>query len=204
MEQPGTLGMGAGCQTPQQAFSSCDNWSFSKPAFKNSCSSGWNVWEKNAEDQWANSQGKRERRRETRYFSPKTFHKIKPKGIMYIKRFSLNRRALTHRKVGKYKEDYEIGFTRLKKRLRLKSLRSTVRSGRSKCRQFPALETEFGFQSNAYIHFEWKKRPNHPVSEELEGISNQDLNYRTHCAYHICSSCIFYSVSGCFQCGFCC
>lgn len=117
---------------------------------------------------------------------------------MCMMRFSLSRRALTHRKAGKYKEDY----TRLKKRHRLKLLRSTVRSGRSKCRQFPALETEFGFQSNAYIHFEWKKHLNHPVPEELEGISNQDLNSRTHSAYHICSSCIFYSVSGCFQWGF--
>lgn len=126
----------------------------------------------------------------------KTFHKIKPKGIVC---FSFNIRAVTHRKVGKYEVGYKIGFTRLKKRQKLNSLRSTVRSGRSKGRQFPALETEFGFQSNAYIHFEWKKHPNHSVSEELEGISIQGLNSRTHSAYHICSSCIFNSVSGCFQ-----
>lgn len=106
---------------------------------------------KNPEDQLANSQGRSEWRRETRYFSSKTFNKIKPKGIMC---FSFNRRAVTHRKVGKHKEDYKSGFTRLKKRHR--PLRGTVRSGRSKCRQFPALETEFGFQNNAYIHFEWK------------------------------------------------
>lgn len=76
---------------------------------------------KNAEDQWANSQGRREWRTETRYFSSKMFHRIKPKGIMCMMDFSLNRRALTHRKVGKYKEDY----TRLKKRHRLKSQKET-------------------------------------------------------------------------------
>lgn len=194
MEQPATLRMLAGCQTPQQASSCCDH-SISllsrAPALQVETSG-----KKGAEDQWANTQG----RRETRYFSSKMFHRIKLKGIMCLMHFSLNRRALTHRKVGKYKEDY----TRLKKRHRFKSLRSTVRSGRSKCRQFPALETEFGFQSNAYIHFEWKKHLNHLVSEELEGISNQDLNCRTHSAYNICTSCIFYSVSGCCQWGFCC
>lgn len=204
MEQTATLGMELGVKHLSRHFQAVITDHSTNPLSRTPALQVETSGEKNAEDQWANSQGRREWRRETRYFSPKTSHKIKPKGIMYIKRFSLNRRALTHRKVGKYKENYEIGFTRLKKRLRLKSLRSTVRSGRSKCRQFPALETEFGFQSNAYIHFEWKKHPNHPVSEELEGISNQDLNYRTHCAYHIRSSCIFYSVSGCFQCGFCC
>jgi len=50
----------------------------------------------------------------------------------------------------------------------LKSL--TFRPGRTKYIWFPALEIEFGFQSNAYIHLEWKKHPNHSVSEEVEGI----------------------------------
>lgn len=66
----------------------------------------------------------------------------------------------------------------------LKSLTSTLRPG-TRYRYIQADVTVFGFQSNAYIHLEWKKHPNSLMSEKVEGISNQ-----------IFCSCIFHSGSG--------
>lgn len=75
--QPTTLGMVAGCQTPQQAFSSCDNWSLNKPAFKNSCSAGLNIWGKKINVETFREGGSGEERQDISH--QKHFTKLNPK-----------------------------------------------------------------------------------------------------------------------------